>query len=376
MIVLSLHNNNYIKFKPKQSMNSFGYILEDFNEYTYSLFKITMTAFVVQFIFASAIVQFARFVPQKKLSAMIIIVGIAYFGYANYLITQKTTTIYNFLDITRHNLDRQSFENRIIEMEDVYISNPENLSYLEDLNQKFVEAPTDYYIKQYDYYGDIIDILNFSGKRDALRSEKITNTYAYHIIIFYAIANIFPDDSHSLLRYSFTIGIALSFILDFILYDVLSGEYYTAELKEIILSELTKYRWLETLAIWQVSFYFKSWMVYVGSMALCLSRYFEKGNFEIMYDNLCKISKDYKEIPQEKEFDIVSNLADYQAKLDKAIISQKKDDKDDLQFQKYFLIAMFVIGAWILKQRLYDFPAELEAYEAEKKQRYDNAAKY
>lgn len=147
MIVLSLHNNNYIKFKPKQSMNSFGYILEDFNEYTYSLFKITMTAFVVQFIFASAIVQFARFVPQKKLSAMIIIVGIAYFGYANYLITQKTTTIYNFLDITRHNLDRQSFENRIIEMEDVYISNPENLSYLEDLNQKFVEAPTDYYIK-------------------------------------------------------------------------------------------------------------------------------------------------------------------------------------------------------------------------------------
>ena len=357
-------------------MNSFGYILEDFNEYTYSLFKITMTAFVVQFIFASAIVQFARFVPQKKLSAMIIIVGIAYFGYANYLITQKTTTIYNFLDITRHNLDRQSFENRIIEMEDVYISNPENLSYLEDLNQKFVEAPTDYYIKQYDYYGDIIDILNFSGKRDALRSEKITNTYAYHIIIFYAIANIFPDDSHSLLRYSFTIGIALSFILDFILYDVLSGEYYTAELKEIILSELTKYRWLETLAIWQVSFYFKSWMVYVGSMALCLSRYFEKGNFEIMYDNLCKISKDYKEIPQEKEFDIVSNLADYQAKLDKAIISQKKDDKDDLQFQKYFLIAMFVIGAWILKQRLYDFPAELEAYEAEKKQRYDNAAKY
>lgn len=168
----------------------------------------------------------------------------------------------------------------------------------------------------------------------------------------------------------------MSFILDFILYDVLSGEYYTAELKEIILSELTKYRWLETLAIWQVSFYFKSWMVYVGSMALCLSRYFEKGNFEIMYDNLCKISKDYKEIPQEKEFDIVSNLADYQAKLDKAIISQKKDDKDDLQFQKYFLIAMFVIGAWILKQRLYDFPAELEAYEAEKKQRYDNAAKY
>lgn len=111
--------------------------------------------------------------------------------------------IFSFVRLSRSQLNSSDeVVDKINSIEDVYINNPEKLSYIEEINKAFVNEATKYYLKIYDLYGDVIDITNYKAKQEVLKQAKYNTTVCLHLVFLYGFLVFMPKNTNKMLKLS------------------------------------------------------------------------------------------------------------------------------------------------------------------------------